>query len=72
MARPTTTFAALSLLITALHDCQGWARRWFADTQFDAVLFCGDCRVPSPPPLPAALAPAGATASAAAVRVPGF
>ncbi|EIE21327.1 hypothetical protein COCSUDRAFT_48069 [Coccomyxa subellipsoidea C-169] len=28
--------------------------RWFADTQFDAVLFCGDCKIPSPPPPPAA------------------
>ena len=28
--------------------------RWFADTQFDAVLFCGDCKLPSPPPPPAA------------------
>ncbi len=46
------------------------ARRWFADTQFDAVLFCGDCRAPSPPPAPpAALAPAGAAASSAMVRV---
>ena len=26
--------------------------RWFADTQFDAVLFCGDCKLPSPPPPP--------------------
>lgn len=26
--------------------------RWFADTQFDAVLFCGDCKLPTPPPPP--------------------
>lgn len=24
--------------------------RWYAETEFDAVLFCGDCKLPSPPP----------------------
>ncbi len=45
--------------------------RWFADTQFDAVLFCGDCKIPSPPPPPAAaFDPNGGVTSFAAVSFP--
>jgi hypothetical protein len=44
--------------------------RWFADTQFDAVLYCGDCKLPTPPSAAAVQSAAAteAVTSFAAVR----